>query len=105
LTLDNIRRKFESFLEFWGLDFNFSSGIWDIYFIFELNNLNTFYKNKDENNYNVCKSLIRSIFRRRLTFPHIDLDIVWKEYQKWEDENDHLNKVEIKYNEVIKLLR
>lgn len=100
LSLENIRNKFENFLEMWGLDFNLSTGFWDLYLTFETANLAKFQKEKDEANINQTLNLIRSIYRRRLSFPHIDLDIVWGEYKKWEKNQEELDKVEIKYKEV-----
>jgi hypothetical protein len=100
LTISSIRKRFEDFLEIWGLDFNVSSKLWDIYCEFEINNLNFFSKIQDEENYNQTKNIIRSIFRRRLSFPHIDLDIVWNEYKNWEDEEDQIERVKAKYEEV-----
>jgi hypothetical protein len=100
LTISSIRKKFEDFLEIWGLDFNNSSKLWDNYCEFEINNLNFFSKIQDEENYNQTKNIIRSIFRRRLSFPHIDLDIVWNEYKTWENEEDQIERVKAKYEEV-----
>ena len=78
----NIRQAFEEILEVWGLDFNNSSKIWDLYLKFEVQNLKKFTNNEIE--YTKTILLIRSIFRRRFSFPHVDLDIVWREYIKWE---------------------
>jgi hypothetical protein len=101
LTVENIRLKFEEFLEFWGLDFNLSSRLWDLYLNFEKINLEKFKEAQDEQNYQQTINLVRSIYRRRLSFPHIDGDIIWNEYKKWEKEQSELNKVQSKYIEVI----
>ncbi len=100
LTLSNIRKRFEEFLEFWGLDFNRSSKLWDIYCEFEIENLKLFSKIQDEVNFNQTKNIIRGIYRRRLSFPHLDLDIVWNEYQAWEEEGEQIERVKVKYEEV-----
>ena len=99
LTIESIRRRLEQYLEIWGLDFS-QPCLWDIYLSFELSNLDKYKKENDETNINHTINLIRSIFRRRLSFPHIDLDIVWSEYKKWEKDTEELNKVEFKYHEV-----
>lgn len=100
LSIENIRKRFEQYLEIWGLDFNLSTGLWDLYISFENTNLEKFKKEKDEQNVNLTINLIRSIYRRRLSFPHIDLDIVWREYKNLETSIDELQKVEIKFHEV-----
>jgi hypothetical protein len=74
--------------------------LWDLYLSFENSNLEKFKREKDDHNINQTINLIRSIYRRRLSFPHIDLDIVWREYKKWETSIDELQKVEIKFYEV-----
>ncbi len=100
LTIENIRKLFEEFLELWGLDFTQSGKLWDMYLNFENSNMECFKKIKDQVNVNHSINIIRSIFRRRLSFPHIDLDIVWGEYVNWEKNESELEKVQIKYNEV-----
>ena len=52
LTVEVIRNKFENFLEIWGLDFNLSQKIWNLYMNFESDNLK-YLKEKDskEKNY------------------------------------------------------
>jgi len=115
LTIEGIRKKFENFLEIWGLDFNQSQKIWNLYLNFEFENLKNLEKNFVEKNENEngeknfaenlsikkTENLIRSIFRRRISFPHIDLDIIWKEYKLWEKNSseENLTKMEIKYKE------
>lgn len=100
LTITGIRKKFENILDIWGLDFNLSQKIWDIYLDFEIEN----YKNFKNSNYEAeilkTENTIRSIYRRRLSFPHIDLDIVFKEYIKWETDKENIKKLEIKYQQV-----
>ena len=64
-------------------------------------NLEKFKEAQDEQNYQQTINLIRSIYRRRLSFPHIDGDIIWNEYKKWEKEQNELSKVQSKYIEVI----
>lgn len=94
----NIRQSFEDILDIWGLDFNNSSSIWDLYLKFENRNLKRMSNNELESTKILL--LIRSIYRRRLTFPHVDLDIVWSEYSKWETDDEEKIKVENKYKEV-----
>ena len=101
LTTENIRKLFEEFLEVWGLDFTQSGRLWDLYLNFEFANLDCFKKIKDEVNINQSLNIIRSIFRRRLSFAHIDLDIVWGEYSNWEKNESELKKVQTKYYEVL----
>jgi hypothetical protein len=104
LTVEVIRNKFETYLEIWGLDFNLSQKIWNLYIHFESENLKVLKEiNSKEKNFeeNLKKSenLIRSIFRRRISFPHIDLDIIWKEYINWEKNTENIIKMEIKYKD------
>ena len=80
-TIEGIRKKFENILDMWGLDFNLSQKVWDIYLDFEKENYNNFVNSGNEEEAFKTENLIRSIFRRRLSFPHIDLDIVWKDYK------------------------
>jgi hypothetical protein len=86
-TYLNVRHTFEEILEIWGLDLNNSSKIWDLFLTFESLN---YKKISTINEAEATKVLllIRSIFRRRLSFPHVDLDIVWQEYTKWESDED-----------------
>ncbi len=100
LTVEGIRKKFENILEMWGLDFNLSQKIWDIYLDFEEENYISFINSGNDDEAFKTENIIRSIFRRRLSFPHIDLDIVWKDYAKWEKNEDHMEKIEAKYKEV-----
>jgi hypothetical protein len=100
LTIENITHLFEEFLETWGLDFNSSCKLWDLYLEFENYVLEKFRKLKDDVNYNHTLNTIRSIYRRRLSFPHIDLDIIWNEYKKFEKNQDEIKKLEIKYDQV-----
>ena len=100
LTIENIRKSFEDFLEIWGLDFNLSGKLWDLYLEFENNNQEFFKRIKDEASYAVSSNIIRSIYRRRLSFAHIELDIVWSEYKNWEKNESELQKVHNKYREV-----
>lgn len=100
LSTESIRKYFEEFLEFWGLDFNLGSKLWDLYINFEKENLDFSKKNNDTQNIYSSLQIIRSIYRRRLSFPHMDLDIIWNEYKKWEVNQDDLKKVEEKYLEV-----
>ena len=100
-TIEGLRKKFENCLEIWGLDFNLSQKIWDLYLEYELGNLKEFERKGQIDEINKMEFVIRSIFRRRISFPHIDLDIVWKEYKKWETHEEHLKKCEIKYKEVL----
>ena len=95
-----VRQVFEEILEIWGLDLNNSSKIWDLYLNFEINNSKKF--SSSNNDIEVSKTilLIRSIYRRRLSFPHVDMDIVWIEYNKWETDDEERVKVKKKYNEV-----
>jgi hypothetical protein len=104
LTIENIRRRFEQFLEIWGLDFNSSSGLWDLYLAFENSNLEKFKREHDQSSISQSINLIRSIYRRRISFPHIDLDIIWREYKKWETNPEEIEKVEIKFHEVNKCI-
>lgn len=98
-NFQTVRHAFEEILEIWGLDFNKSSKIWDLYMKFETRNFKRF---NGTNDVEASKTfnLIRSIFRRRLSFPHVDLDIVWQEYSKWESEEEEKIKIEKKYKEV-----
>jgi hypothetical protein len=100
LTTENIRKEFEEALELWGLDFNLSHKIWDLYLNFEKSNYEKFSKAKDESNSKDSIYLIRGIYRRRLSFPHMDLDIMWSEYKKWEKDEEEKQKVQKKYEEV-----
>jgi len=99
-TVEGIRKKFENILDVWGLDFNVSQKIWDIYLDFEKENYKYFIFNENEENGFKTENIIRSIFRRRLSFPHIDLDIVWKDYIIWEKNEEHIEKIKAKYLEV-----
>jgi hypothetical protein len=96
----NIRQVFEELLELWGLDFNNSSKLWDLYLNFEKSLLKKFSASYNEIESSKSVQLIRSIYRRRLSFPHVDLDIVWNEYSKWETDEDEKKKVEKKYKDV-----
>lgn len=96
----NIRQEFEELLELWGLDFNNSSKLWDLYLDFEKSLLKKFHSLNNEIESSKSLLLIRSIYRRRLSFPHVDLDIVWNEYIKWENDEEEKLKVEKKYKEV-----
>jgi hypothetical protein len=97
-SLETIRRYFDEFLKIWGLDFNYSTSLYDLYMTFEKNNLA---QATDVSAKNLLIKNIRSIYKRRLSHPHIDLDIIWSEYKKWEtDENEKVN-IENKYKEVI----
>jgi hypothetical protein len=100
LTTENIRKTFEEFLETWGLDFNLSGKLWDLYLDFENSNLDYFKKINDESRITQTINIIRSIYRRRMSFTHIDLDIVWGEYKNWEKNESELQKVQNKYTEV-----
>jgi hypothetical protein len=100
LILEKIRNRFEEYLEIWGLDFNMSSELWDLYLSFEAGNLEKFKKEGDEKNILNCNNIIRSIYRRRLSFPHIEIDITWKEYKRWEILQDEIINIEKKYREV-----
>lgn len=102
-TIEGIRKKFENILDMWGLDFNLSQKVWDIYLDFEKENYNNFINSGNEEEAFKIENIIRSIFRRRLSFPHIDLDIVWKDYKNWEKNEENLEKVEQKYTEVIEI--
>ena len=101
-TIAGIRKKFENILDMWGLDFNLSDKIWDLYLDFEKENYEYYNNTDQEEEMNKSLNIIRSIFRRRLSFPHIDLDIIWKEYKEWEKCEESLEKVELKYHEVNK---
>ena len=77
VSSEGIRLVFESILEIWGNDFSSGFKIWDLYLDFE----NKYAaKNSSEEN----KKNIRNIYKRRLSFPHIDNDIIFSEYKKWE---------------------
>jgi hypothetical protein len=80
-TRERIRKYFEEYLTFWGLDVNNSGQLFDLYIDFEKANLERFKRDNDEANITDTTHRIRSIYRRRLSFPHVDLDIVWSEYQ------------------------
>jgi len=99
LDIKSIRSTFEEFLDVWGLDFN-NSKLWDLYIDFEKGNIAHFAKNSDEINYCQTSNLLRSLYRRRLSFPRLDLDLVWKEYSKWEEDNSELKKTQEKYKQV-----
>ena len=103
-TIAGIRKKFENILDMWGLDFNLSQKIWEIYLDFEKENYNNFMLADNEEEAFKTENIIRSIFRRRLSFPHIDLDIVWKEYKLWEKNEENIEKIESKYQEVFNLM-
>jgi len=100
LTIENIRKSFEDLLEVWGLDFNLSGKLWDLYLEFENSNQEYFQRIKDDASSAVTTNIIRSIYRRRLSFAHIELDIVWSEYKNWEKNESELQKVQNKYREV-----
>jgi hypothetical protein len=99
ITLESIRKYFEEFITFWGLDLNQSAKLYDLYINFEKHNLEKFKHNNDEIGVQNTTYLIRSIYRRRLSFPHVDLDLIWSEYKKWETIEDELEKVKIKYED------
>jgi len=99
-SVEGIRKKFENILDTWGLDFNLSQKIWDIYLDFENENYISFINSGNEQEAYKTENIIRSIFRRRLSFPHIDLDIVWKDYKTWEKNEENIEKLEEKYKEV-----
>ncbi len=99
-TYKNLRATFEEILEIWGLDFNNSSKIWELYLKFENQNLKKFLIEKNEVEYSNTISLIRSIYRRRLSFPHVDLDLVWNEYLKFELNDEEKKKEEKLYLKV-----
>ena len=93
-TYMNIRAVFEEILEVWGLDFNNSSQIYELYLKFENQNLKKFIISENKIEYDKTIDLIRCIYRRRLSFPHIDLDLVWNEYLKYELNEDEIKIVE-----------
>jgi hypothetical protein len=97
----NVRQIFEELLELWGLDFNNSSKLWDLYLNFENTLSKKFSSSSNETEAFKSSQIIRSIYRRRLSFPHVDLDIVWNEYSKWEIDEEEKSKVEKKYKDVI----
>jgi hypothetical protein len=101
ITEENIKKYFETFLEFWALDFNNSSKLWDLYLNFEKKNFENYKSSNDQENIIKTTYHIRSIYRRRLSFPHIDLDIIWNEYISWESVQEERKKVEEKYRKVI----
>jgi hypothetical protein len=103
-TYNNLRVIFEEILEIWGLDFNHSSKIWELYLKFENINLKKFFEAKNEIEYNKTIVLIRSIYRRRLSFPHVDLDLVWNEYLKFELNEEEKKKEEELYLKVFRIL-
>jgi hypothetical protein len=100
--LDTIRNYFEQFLSFWGLDFSLSIKLYDLYLDFEKSNLEKFKRNNDEININYTNALIRNVYRKRLSSPHIDHDVVWKEYNKWEANKNELENNRVCYEESIK---
>jgi len=75
--------------------------LWDLYISFEKKNIIHFSNLEDEINYCQASNLLRSLYRRRLSFPRIDLDIVWKEYSKWEETDEELKKTQDKYKQVM----
>jgi hypothetical protein len=95
-SIENIRKYFDEFLKIWSMDFNNSTGLYDLYMSFELANLAE--ASADQISY--MTKHIRSIYKRRLSYPHIDLDIIWNEYKKWETDQNELAVIEIKYKEV-----
>ena len=101
-THKNLRATFEEILEIWGLDFNNSSKIWELYLKFENQNLKKFLEEKNEVEYANTISLIRRIYRRRLSFPHVDLDLVWNEYLKFELNDEEKRKEEKLYLKVLR---
>lgn len=100
IAVNQIRGYFEDFLVFWGLDFSNSYKLWDLYLKFEIENFN-YFDSVLEKEAKTSNENIRKIYHRRLDYPHVENDLVWKEYQEWEKNKDLVKTYEIIKKKVI----
>jgi hypothetical protein len=102
IHLENIRKYFEDFLTLWGFDFSRSAKLYDLYTEFEKNNLKKFIAINDELNIQSTTNLIRRAYQTRLSYPHIDHDLVWPEYCQWETNKAEIDNISNSYENSIK---
>jgi len=92
---NEVKKVFDKILRVWLLDFSHSTEIWQLYLQFENDLLNNV-KSEDEKS-KLIKN-IRGLYRQKLTFPTIDLDLIWEEYQTWEQDENEKQEIEKRYN-------
>ena len=77
----SIEDYFTKFIRIVGIDVKSSSKIYDLYLNFEIAN-------------NANSKFIFDIWKERLTYPQIIIDIIYKDYLKWEDDKMRIKQIE-----------
>ncbi len=100
----DVKKVMDRVLRVWVLDFSRSTEIWQLALQFELDSLKKLapdqpadakYDSPNEpwHRRTQKERSIRGLYRQKLSFPSIDLDEVWEEYQTWEQDKDELEKM------------
>ena len=85
ISLQSIEKYFKKFISLCGIDVKNSSKIYDLYLKFEIS-------------MNKPKEEIFNIWKERFTAPQIIIDILYKEYQKWEENQSRITIIEDIYH-------
>ena len=92
-----VKKVFDKVLRVWLLDFSHSTEIWQMYLQFELDAYSAAAEASNEEVKASKERSIRALYRQKLCFPTIDLDLVWEEYQTWEKEQSKIGEMKQKY--------
>ncbi|KAK5583593.1 hypothetical protein RB653_005191 [Dictyostelium firmibasis] len=108
-NIKEIRERFEKSLEQCGEDIMESPLLWTEYRMFEQMLLSQI---KDENDKQIQIKTIRNLYHRQLSEPMIGLELIYNDYQQWEDsqqtttttdnEKDEKSLIQLKYEKSLK---
>eukprot|EP01022_Parablepharisma_sp_SALTPOND_P012011 TRINITY_DN1532_c0_g1_i1.p1 TRINITY_DN1532_c0_g1~~TRINITY_DN1532_c0_g1_i1.p1 ORF type:complete len:483 (-),score=77.35 TRINITY_DN1532_c0_g1_i1:1530-2978(-) len=94
VSLNEVKKVFDKILRVWLLDFSHSTEIWQMYLEIELN---AYDSAESEEEKAQKERVIRGLYRQKLSFPTIDLDLIWDDYQTWEKDETRIEEMKQKY--------